>query len=192
MNRSRRLWIAVAAGALILGPAALGCSTTSAPKTAKIQAGDMPDGADWTGVYYNELYGHLHIIQEGDKVDGKWQRPQREKWGELHGTATGNVLRFDWIEYKTGVVGPNSQSSGKGYFKYTRPEGENVDDRIDGEIGDGKDEVGTGWDAIKQRNVKPDLASIGGTGTGDLGGGDWDQENKEEGTPEPPAPPSGE
>ena len=190
MNRNRRLWIAVAAGALVLGPAVLGCGSTPSAKTAQIQAGDMPDGADWSGVYFNELYGFLHVIQEGDKVNGKWQRPQKEKWGELHGTATGNVLRFDWTEYKTGVVGPNSQTSGKGYFKYSRPEGDNVDDRIDGEIGYGQDEVGNPWDGIKQRNVKPDLTSIGGTGAGDIGGGDWDGENKEQGSPEAPTPPS--
>ena len=152
----------------------------------------MPEGADWTGVYYNELYGNLHVIQEGDEVNGKWQRPQKDRWGELHGKATGNVMRFDWTEYKTGVVGPNSKATGKGYFKYSRPDGDNVDDRIDGEIGSGLDEVGSPWDAIKQRNVQPDLASIGGTGAGDIGGGDWDQDNKESGTPEPPAAPPGE
>jgi len=189
MNRSRRLFTLMAAGAMLLGPASLGCGSKPPPKTAKIEPGDMPDGADWTGVYYNELYGYLHLIQEGNQVNGKWQRPQREKWGRLTGTATGNVLRFDWTEYKTGVVGPNSQASGKGFFKYSRPEGDNIDDRIDGERGYDQDETGEPWDAIKQRNVKPDLSSIGGTGAGDIGGGDWDSENKEPGSPEAPAPP---
>jgi hypothetical protein len=192
MNVSRRLWIAAAAGALLLGPATVGCSSTPAGKTANIEAGDMPDGAEWTGVYYSELYGYLHVIQEGDQVDGKWIRPVKDRWGELHGKATGNLLKFDWSEYTIGGVGPNSSRRGKGYFKYSRPEGDNVDDRIDGQIGAGEDEVGEPWDAIKQRNVKPDLSSIGGTGAGDIGGGDWDGENKEEGAPEPPSePPSG-
>jgi len=149
----------------------------------------MPDGAEWTGVYYSELYGYLHVIQEGNKVDGKWIRPVKDRWGELHGTATGNLLRFDWKEYKIGAVGPNSTLSGKGYFKYSRPEGNNVDDRIEGERGIAQDEVGEPWDAVKQRNVKPDLDSIGGSEAGDLGGGDWDSENKEQGAPEPPAEP---
>ena len=44
-------------------------------------------------------------------------------------------------------------------------------------------------DAVKQRNLKPDLTSIGGSGASDLGGGDWDGDNKEKGTAEPPASP---
>jgi hypothetical protein len=53
----------------------------------------------------------------------------------------------------------------------------------------GHDEVGEPWDAVKQRNQQPDLKSIGGTGAVDVGGGDWDNENKEKGTPEPPEAP---
>ena len=86
----------------------------------------------------------------------------------------------------------NSARSGKGYLKYKRPPGDNVDDSVVGEIGRGEDEVGEPWDAVKQRNIKPDLGSIGGTGAGDIGGGDWDGDNKEKGAPEapksPPAP----
>ena len=44
---------------------------------------------------------------------------------------------------------------------------------------------------MKQRNVKPDLASIGGAGAGDIGGGDWDSPNQEKGDPEPPEEPDG-
>jgi hypothetical protein len=65
-----------------------------------------------------------------------------------------------------------------------------VDDTIAGEIGLGNDEVGDStWDAVKQREMKPNLNSIGGTGAGDIGGGDWDGENKEKHTPEPPTSP---
>jgi len=103
---------------------------------------------------------------------------------------TGDLMKFSWVEHTIGGVGPNSSRSGKGYFKYKRPPGDNVDDTIAGEIGTGNDEVGEPWDAIKQRNIKPDLNSIGGTGAMDIGGGEWDGENKEKGTPEPPkAPP---
>jgi hypothetical protein len=189
MNVSRRLLIA-AAGALLIGPAALGCSSNPSGKTASVAAGDMPDGADWTGVYFSEAYGYLHMLQEGNSIDGRWIRPVKDKWGELHGTATGNLLKFTWSEHTIGAVGPNSSKTGKGYFKYSRPEGDNVDDRIDGEIGRDLDEVGLDkWDAVKQRNMRPDLKSIGGTGATDIGGGDWDSENKEEGAPEAPAPP---
>jgi hypothetical protein len=49
--------------------------------------------------------------------------------------------------------------------------------------------VGTEWRAIKQRDVKADLDSIGGSGAGDVGGGDWDGANKEKDDPEPPKEP---
>ncbi|MGK3998014.1 hypothetical protein [Sorangium sp. So ce1024] len=192
MNVSRRLWIAAAAGALLLGPMALGCSSNPPPKTATVQAGDMPEGGDWTGVYYSELYGYLHLVQDNDAISGKWIRPVKDRWGELHGSVTGDLIKFAWTEHVIGAIGPNSKKEGRGYFKYVRPEGENVDDKLAGEIGRGKDEVGEPWEAIKQRNMLPDLASIGGTGSSDIGGGDWDSDNQESGTPEPPASPSDE
>lgn len=180
---------ALAIGCVVATTPLIGCGGGPAAKTAKIQPGDMPEGADWTGVYYSELYGHLHLVQDGNAVSGKWMRPVKDRWGELHGQVTGDVARFSWTEHTVGAVGPNSAKKGKGYFKYKRPPGDNVDDTLLGEIGIGADEVGQPWDAIKQRNQMPDLASIGGTGTTDIGGGDWDSENKEQGTPEPPAPP---
>ncbi len=190
----RRLWSFAMASALAMGAvgssaAVLGCASGTTAKTAKVTPGDMPDGAEWTGVYYSELYGHLHVVQDGNALSGKWLRPVKDRWGELHGQVTGDVARFSWTEHTIGAVGPNSNRTGKGYFKYKRPAGDNVDDLIVGEIGVGADEVGEPWDAIKQRNMMPDLASIGGTGATDIGGGDWDGENKEKGAPEAPAPP---
>jgi hypothetical protein len=52
-----------------------------------------------------------------------------------------------------------------------------------------KDEIGMPWDGVKQRNVKPDLSSIGGNGAAEVGGGEWDGENSEKGKPEDPASP---
>lgn len=149
----------------------------------------MPDGADWTGVYYSELYGYLHLVQEGNALEGRWIRPVKDRWGEMHGNATGDIARFSWSEHTIGAVGPNATKSGKGYFKYKRPPGDNVDDTIVGERGSSQDEVGEPWEAIKQRNVQPDLKSIGGTNAGDIGGGDWDSKNEEPGAPEAPASP---
>jgi len=190
MRILRRLATVAIVGALCAAPlATAGCSNTPSGKSAKVQSGDMPEGAEWTGVYYSELYGYLHVVQDGNAVSGKWLRPVKDRWGEIHGSATGDVIRFSWTEHTIGAVGPKSARSGKGYFKYKRPKGDNVDDSIVGEIGVGNDEVGEPWDAVKQRNVQPDLGSIGGTGATDVGGGDWDSENKEKGTPEPPQEP---
>lgn len=189
-GRSRALaWLS--ALVLTLSPLALaGCSSEASAKVAKVQPGDMPSGADWTGVYYSEQFGYLHMVQEGTQINGKWQRPTKEKWGELHGTLTGDVAHFSWTEYVAGLVGPGTTRTGKGYFKYTRPQGENVDDHIDGELGRNQDEVGDQpWEAVKQRRMMPDLKSIGGTGTTDVGGADWDKGNKEQGDPEPPKAP---
>ncbi len=175
---------------LLVATLALGCGPGKpAAKTANVTAGSMPDDGDWSGVYYSPLFGYLHMEESGGKVKGRWLRPRKDQWGELEGTADGNLLKFEWSEYIDGLVGPNSKKKGKGYFVYSRPEGDNVDDVIKGELGRGEDEVGTPWDAVKQRNVDPDLESIGGSGTSDVGGGDWDSGNKESGDPEPPAEP---
>lgn len=191
MNVRRWLWSLASATALILTvPVVAGCGPgTGEAKTANVQPGDMPEGGDWTGVYFSELYGYLHVVQDGNAISGKWIRPHKDRWGEVNGQVTGDLMKFEWKEHTVGLVGPNSTKSGRGYFKYKRPEGDNVDDQIVGEIGRGQDEVGDPWDAVKQRNVKPDLASIGGSGAGDIGGGDFDSDNTEGGTPEEPQPP---
>jgi hypothetical protein len=188
MNARRRSFLvaAFALGSALLTSACGGGAT--GPKVAKVTPGDMPSGAEWTGVYFEPLYGYLHLVQEGNTVSGKWQRPQKDRWGELHGEASGNVLKFSWTEYTVGAVGPNSNREGKGYLQYRRPEGDNIDDRVDGSLGVGQDEVGTSFEGIRQRNVKPDLASIGPT-SAEISGGDWDAGSKESGDAESPAPP---
>lgn len=159
------------------------------PRLANVTVGTMPADATWDGVYYSPLFGYLHLKREGNLVKGRWERPLKDKWGEITGNVSGNVLRFDWTEFVTGLVGPNSSRSGKGYFVYSRPEGENVDDVIEGERGKGNDEVGMEWKAVKQRNREADLESIGGTTSRQVGGGTWDSENTEPGEPEAPVPP---
>jgi hypothetical protein len=188
MMALRTVWTAVAAGALLVVPA-LGCSNTPEGKLAKVEQGDLPSGAKWDGVYYSELYGSLHIKVSGGKVKGRWERPHKDRWGEVEGEVNGDVMKFAWSEYNRGLVGPNAKRRGKGYFKYKRPEGNNVDDNIVGEIGEGEDEVGSPWEAVKQRNIPPNPDSIVGSGSGDVGGGDWDSDSKEKGKSEPPESP---
>jgi hypothetical protein len=192
MKPKRSLWFVLAAMALVgtpLSPMACAGGPGSG-RTANITPGEMPQDGGWTGVWYSELYGYLHIVQDGNAVVGKWLRPHKDRWGQLKGEATGDVLRFEWSEHVADLVGPNATKSGRGYFKYKRPAGDNVDDTFSGEIGPDKDEVGSPWDGVKQRNVKPDLDSIGGNGAMEVGGGEWDGENKENGKPEEPANPN--
>jgi len=185
----RRTIIGVLSACVAFG--SIGCGP-GAPKakTASVEPGAMPSDGDWEGVWYSPLYGHLHMKPDGNLVNARWQRPLKGRWGELQGNADGNLLRFDWTEYVDGLVGPNSKKSGKGYFVYLRPEGDNVDDVIEGEIGRGEDEVGDAWRAVKQRNVKQDIESVGGVGASEIGGGDWDGDNKEpDQEPEEPVEP---
>ena len=164
-----------------------GCGERMDPKVAKVQPGDMPNGAEWSGVYFSAFYGYLHVTQSGKSISGKWIRPQKDRWGELHGNVTANLLRFAWTEHTVGIVGPGAERAGRGYFKYKRPAGENVDDVLNGEMGFEQADAGNSWNAVKQRNMMPDLASIGlGMGSADLGGGDWDTKNEESGKAEPP------
>jgi hypothetical protein len=194
MKRLEMVFRFAVASALCVAPlAVLGCSggADGDVKHATVQVGTMPQGADWAGVYYSELYGYLHLVQDGNSVSGRWLRPTKNMCGEVHGEITGDVIKFSWIEHTIGAVGPNSQHQGHGYFKYKRPNGDNVDDTIVGEVGRGQSDAGDPWDAVKQRNMPADPKSIQcGGGAGDLGGGDWDHENKEQGAPEAPKSPS--
>jgi hypothetical protein len=164
--RTSRLFTLVSTALLILAPMTLpacGGSKDQSAKMAAVKPGNMPSGATWDGVYFNAVWGYLHIVTDGKNFEGRWLRTDESAWGEMHGTITGDVARFDWKEHKIGLVGPSATSAGKGYFRYTRPEGENMDDRILGEWGFSDAEVGGGeWDSVKQRNKKPDLKSVGG------------------------------
>jgi hypothetical protein len=191
MKPKRSLWFVLAAMALVGMPlSTAGCAgEVGSGRKAAVSPGEMPQDGTWTGVWYSELYGYLHIVQYGNAVVGKWMRPHRDRWGEMKGEATGDLLKFEWSEHIIDLVGPNATKSGHGYFKYKRPPGDNIDDTFSGEIGYLKDEVGLPWDGVKQRMMKPDLASIGGNGAAEVGGGEWDGDNDEKGKPEEPASP---
>ncbi len=188
LTRLATLGVATLALGLFAGSSGACSGGAGGAKVANVTPGDMPESADWTGVYYSPLYGNIHLVQEKGTVSGKWLRPVKDRWAELHGSVTGNLFKFTWTEYTIGAIGPNSTKTGKGYLVYSRPEGANVDDVIKGELGRDQDETGDPIDAIKQRNVMPDLDSIGGTGAQDMGGGDWDGENREKGSAEEPVP----
>ena len=128
-------------------------------KFASIKAGDMPEKETWNGVYYNPVYGHLHMTQEGDNVVGRWKRTDSSHWGELSGTTEGNVMHFTWKEHQYGAVGPSSDIKGEGVFVYKM--GESAPE-LDGQYAlEDSNSVGA-WHCVKQMNVKPDLNSING------------------------------
>ncbi len=182
VSRSARLGIWVlSTGLAVSGLSAVtacGGSDAAKPKFAKVKAQDMPEKGEWTGVYYSPVYGYLHLVKEGTNVSGRWLTTSGASWGELHGNALGDVLRYSWTEYKIGQVGAAAKTSGRGYFRYVVPkEGEIGNDELEGEWGAGQSDAGNPWNAIKQRNRIPDPDSIApdASEAGASTGG-WDEE----------------
>src|SRR5262245_58708656 len=95
-----------------------GCGEALTPTTAKVAPGPMPDGEQWTGVYFHPVFGYLHMQENGSNVVARWKRTDHSYWGELSGTVAGNVLHYTWKEHKVGMVGAASTTHGKGYFVY--------------------------------------------------------------------------
>lgn len=178
LARTVNQWVMVAAlGMPLAATVACGGSQKDAVVRANVKPGDMPPGATWTGVYYSQLYGYLHLIKEGNNIEGRWRTTNGDRWGEMAGTVTGDVYRFEWTEHIIGQVGAHADRSGKGYFRYVRPEGKLVVDEIQGEYGLGADEAGNEWKAVKQRNMDPDFSEVvPEESTQDVGGG-WDEGN---------------
>jgi hypothetical protein len=146
----------------LLIPVALGtasCSSGPPPKMATAKAGEMPVGGDWTGVYFDQVYGNLHLVAEGTTVSGKWRNTEGNAWGEMSGSADGDLFKFEWKEHKIGMVGKSATSQGHGYFKYYIPK-QGEAHEIRGEWGLGPDEAGRKWTAVKQFNRKPDPNSV--------------------------------
>lgn len=148
-----------------------GKDTTS----AKVKAGEMPEGESWDGVYFHPLFGYLHLVKDGTNIVGRWKRADQSAWGELEGTVEGNLVRYKWTEHKVGIAGAAADTSGRGYFLYKAAKEEKGSPELDGEYGLGENESGSDWHCVKQARMSPDLDSINGD-TGGLAppaGGDW-------------------
>lgn len=144
-------------------------------KFAHVKPGDMPVGGEWTGVYYSQTYGYLHLVKEGDTISGKWRTTAGGAWGEMSGKVTGDLYKYEWTEHKIGMVGPSATSKGRGYFRYTEPK-EGEAHVIKGEWGLGQDETGQSWEAVKQQNMRPDPDSVIPDEVERRGvGGGWDE-----------------
>lgn len=150
---------------MALASAAAGCGGEQTAKFANVKAGEMPEGQAWPGVYYNPVYGYLHIVAQEGSVSGRWKRTDGSHWGELSGTADGNVLHFTWKEHKYGAVGPAADSKGAGLFVY-KP-GENNIAELAGQYAlEDSDKIGE-WHCVKQVGMKPDPNQISGDNPAD-------------------------
>jgi hypothetical protein len=125
----------------------------------------LPPGQEWSGVYYNPVYGYLHLIERPGGVLGRWKRSDGSHWGELSGTVEGNVLHYTWAEHKYGGIGPSATSRGSGVFVYKMGEKFGA---LEGQfwLAAGSDQVGD-WHCVKQGGMTPDLNSIPGEPTSD-------------------------
>jgi hypothetical protein len=142
----------MAVGLLVLG---CGGGTTS-----NITAGSMPENGSFSGVYFSPQYGEMHLVQNGNAVVGEFKKDERS--GKIQGEAEGDVLRFEWIEYKAMVSNRPQEARGKGHFRYMI-DASNGDHVLKGRWGLNDDDTSGGeWNAYKSRSRQPDLEGFGG------------------------------
>jgi hypothetical protein len=154
------------AASLTLGAGAIACGNGGGAKFANVKPGEMPSGETWAGVYYNPVYGYLHMVEQEGNIVGRWKRTDGSHWGELSGTAEGNVLHFTWTEHKYGGVGPSADSKGSGVFVYKM--GEKFGELSGQYALEDANDVGE-WHCVKQTGMKPDINSINGKGVDNMG-----------------------
>ncbi len=163
-----RAWVGACILGVALSASALACGGGQTAKFAQVKAGEMPSGESWVGVYYNPVYGYMHMIQQDGNIVARWKRTDGSHWGELSGSADGNVLHFTWKEHKYGTVGPSADSHGSGQFVYKMPADGKIPE-LDGQYAlDDSADVGD-WHCVKQLNMKPDLDSISGKTNDNMG-----------------------
>jgi hypothetical protein len=148
---------AMCAGLALASMTILGCGPAPESKTANIQAGDLPEGESWTGVYFHPVFGYLHLVEEDTHVVGKWVRTDKGKAGQLSGTKLGNVLRFSWSEHTCGGSAGLRGSKGKGVFVYKV--GKEGIAELDGQYGLDDSEVGSDWHNVKQQRQTAELSA---------------------------------
>jgi hypothetical protein len=159
------LGLALAVGGIGGALVACGGGSGAAAKFAQVKAGEMPQGESWDGVYYNPVYGYLHLVPQGDNIVGRWKRTDSSHWGELSGTAEGNVFRFTWTEHRYGAIGPSGDVHGAGVFVYFIPKKateQKTPPELDGKYALDEAQDIADWHCVKQMNVKPDLTQING------------------------------
>lgn len=121
----------------------------------EIVAGTMPSGGTFTGVYFSPQYGEMNVIQNGSAVIGEYK--QDERTGKIQGEASGDLMKFEWVERKALVSNRAQESRGHGYFRYKIDKG-NGDHVLQGEWGIGDGMTGSPWNAVKSKRKQPKLS----------------------------------
>lgn len=145
---ARLISVAFAAAAL------LACSGTQKP-----EAGQLPKGASFYGVWQSPQYGNMHLCQTGNQVVGDYLK--NERTGRIQGTIDGDLLVFQWEDRRELVEGKPQIKRGKGYFRIEVAD--DGDQYLQGEWGmDGEMSGGGPWNAVKLRRGEPDRCTGAG------------------------------
>lgn len=122
-------------------------------KPGGLRPAPMPAGGNFSGVYQSPQYGEINLMTTGNSVVGDYKKDERS--GRITGTAEGDLMTFEWVEYRTLVAGKPLETRGKGYFRYVidPSSGEHM---LKGEWGLGDDYSGGGpWEAWKSKRQPP-------------------------------------
>lgn len=168
------------AAAWLLASTLLALSATACgSKPPEIVAGKMPEGGNFSGVYFSPQYGEMNMVQNGSAVIGEYKQEMRT--GKIQGEASGDLMKFEWIERKALVSNRAQETRGHGYFRYV-VDPANGDHILKGEWGLGDAQLGGGpWNAYKAKGKEPKLSqeTSGGDSSGGEGG-DSSGESSEE------------
>lgn len=122
------------------------CSTAPGVPTAQ----PMPQGGNFSGLWYSPQFEHMYLLQSGDTVRGVYAY---REGGRLEGTVQGDLLTFEWTD-------PGSRQHarramvGHGYLKLIK-DGDTM--RLVGEWGHEKAYRGAGpWEADFVRDIESD------------------------------------
>ena len=139
--------------AKLIALALLGGLVVACGGTQKPEAGPLPQGATFYGVWQSPQYGNMHLCQSGTKVVGDYVKHERA--GRIQGAVEGDLLVFQWEDRRELVEGKPQTRRGQGYFRIEI--GEDGDQYLKGEWG--LDDAMTGggpWNAVRLRRGEPD------------------------------------
>ena len=168
------------AAAWLLASTLLALSVTACgSKPPEIVAGKMPEGGNFSGVYFSPQYGEMNMVQNGSAVIGEYKQEMRT--GKIQGEASGDLMKFEWIERKALVSNRAQETRGHGYFRYV-VDPANGDHILKGEWRLGDAQLGGGpWNAYKAKGKEPKLSqeTSGGDSSGSEGGDSSGESNEE-------------
>lgn len=142
---------------------ALGACGGGGGGRANVTPGVMPQGETFTGVFHSPQYGEMQFVQTGNQVVGEYVKDERR--GQIQGTVTGDILRFEWSERRELVQGRPNTTRGRGYFRFVV--GEDTDFYLVGEWGHDNNETGGGpWRAVRDRRRRPSVSAASATSGG--------------------------